>query len=159
MIKSLIVAGALTSCITSANAQLYSFPAPPMTVANCPASQNWVMKNNLPTCAAPAPPPPPCCAPPPPPACQYSPGAFSIAIGDMGQCTADGGCEGKGYQILWGGSVVASQMWIGYMEWPELNSLASAGIDASGYRAGANKASYLSNGNNMGLGVYEVCRK
>ncbi len=45
------------------------------------------------------------------------------------------------------------------MEWPELNSLASAGIDASGYRAGANKASYLSNGNNMGLGVYEVCRK
>ncbi|XYI49512.1 hypothetical protein OOOCML_34050 (plasmid) [Cupriavidus necator H16] len=45
------------------------------------------------------------------------------------------------------------------MEWPELNSLASAGIDASGYRVGTNKASYLSNGNNMGLGVYEVCRK
>ncbi|MGX6566064.1 hypothetical protein [Cupriavidus necator] len=157
--KRILLACVLAAEFSAANAQLYSFPAPPMTVADCRPGQVWMQRSNgLPYCDTPVPPPPPCCVPPPPPACQYELYRFGIHIGDMGQCSADGGCEGKGYMIYFGGSVVASEMWIGYMEWPEVNARASSGIAASGYRIGASKGTYLGNGNMMGLANYEVCR-
>ncbi|SCU77553.1 hypothetical protein CNECB9_3760046 [Cupriavidus necator] len=80
-----------------------------------------------------------------------------IHVGDMGQCTADGGCEGKGYAIYYGG-LVASEMWVGYMEWPEIIDRAGAAIAAAGYRLGAYITGGMSNGNNSGYTVHEVCR-
>ncbi len=76
----------------------------------------------------------------------------------MGQCTADGGCESRGYTIWYGGRVVASESWQYYMDWSELNARASAAVAAGGYRYGAYITGGMSNGNNMGFGVYEVCR-
>lgn len=155
--KRLLLSYILAAETSLGYAQLYSFPVPAMTVADCQPGQQWLRRGNgLPYCGVPQPPPDP---QPQPPACQYSYNAYNISIGDMGQCSADGGCEGKGYQILWGGSVVASRMWTGHMDWSDLGPQAVAGIDASGYRVGAIKLNYPSNGNNMGLQVYEVCRK
>ncbi|MBP0633144.1 MULTISPECIES: hypothetical protein [unclassified Cupriavidus] len=161
--KRILVAWTLMASFSAAEAQLYSFPAPPMTVADCRAGYAWMRNpdNGLPFCGVPAPPPPPpppCCAPPPPPACQYQANAFGIYVGDMGQCTADGGCESRGYTIWYGGRVVASEAWQTYMDWSELNARASAAVAAGGYRYGSYITGGISNGNNMGYGVYEVCR-
>ncbi|XYJ92644.1 hypothetical protein AEMCBJ_34475 (plasmid) [Cupriavidus necator] len=114
-------------------------------------------RNGLATCDfyVPDPPPPP--PPPAPPTCMWDPFRYFIAVGDMGQCTADGGCEGKGYSIVWNGSTVASQMWTGYIEREDLYSIVNAAINASAYRYGASKLNYISNGNNFGLEVLEVC--
>lgn len=158
--KRLLVACVLAVGLPAAKAQLYSFPAPPMTVADCPAGKIWIMKSNLPTCdfpAPPPPPPPPCCAPPPPPACLYEYGRFFIYLGDMGECTADGGCEGVGYAIYYGG-LVASEMWRGHQDPMEWSARAIAAIEASGYRLGAYKTGSMSNGNNNGSSQYEVCK-
>ncbi|CAG9165710.1 hypothetical protein LMG23994_00790 [Cupriavidus pinatubonensis] len=75
-----------------ANAQLIVYPAPAMTVADCPAGKIWIMKNNLPTCDYPAPPPPP---PPPPlppgPTCPDPMSTLSFAEIDLIADQSDNG--------------------------------------------------------------------
>ncbi|QBY56346.1 hypothetical protein E0W60_35650 (plasmid) [Cupriavidus oxalaticus] len=158
--KYSIVACVLATCVTAANAQLYSFPAPPMTVADCQGGRIWMKRNGLATCDffVPDPPPPPPPPPPPAPTCQYFPQRFAIYIGDMGQCSADGGCQGTGYMIYYGGAIVATEMWVDTWLWPDLNARASAAIATTGYSLGKFLGADPGNGNNMGMGIYEVCR-
>lgn len=158
--KRILLACVLAVEVSAAQAQLYSFPAPPMTVATCRGTDFWDRKaNGLPYCRAYTPPPPDTQPQPQPgPVCRYQLYAYGIHIGDMGQCSADGGCEGKGFMIYYGGSIVASEMWTGYMDPTELNAQASAGIAASGYQLGAHKGTVLGNGNMMGVANYEVCK-
>ncbi|CAN7778268.1 hypothetical protein LJR296_007820 [Cupriavidus necator] len=146
------------SMVSSAEAQLITNPAPPMTVANCQGGRIWMIRNGLPTCDfyIPDPPPPP--PPPPAPTCQYFPQRFAIYIGDMGQCSADGGCQGTGYMIYYGGAIVAAEMWVDTWFWPDLNARTSAAIATTGYSLGRALGTELGNGNNMGISMYEVCR-
>ena len=156
--KRILLACVLAAGFSAADAQLYTFPAVPMTVADCRSGQVWMKNpdNGLPYCGVPAPPPPP--PPPPPPACQYEYKRFAIYIGDMGYCSADGGCSGTGYMIYYGGAIVASEMWVDTWDWPSLNARAVAAIATTGYSLGRGLGTELGNGNNMGVSINEVCR-
>lgn len=115
-----------------------------------------------PVCAATPPPAPP--SPPPGPTCLYSPPNYMIIVGDYGNCTADGGCDGTALQVKWGGNGFQNayfDFWSGLhttFDMPQIeqlvqNSLANSG----GFSRGALIMSGGGNGNSSPSYWYQVC--
>ncbi|SPS02303.1 conserved exported hypothetical protein [Cupriavidus taiwanensis] len=162
--KYSIAACILATCVTAANAQLYSFPAPPMTVADCQGGRIWMKRNGLATCDFYVPDPPP--PPPPPPPCRYEFWKFMVAIGPGGNCSADGGCDGYGYAVYDGApnSPTVARTWTSWDTGPIVHDpsamwpLIQADMQSRGYYPGAIKTSTPGNGNYPGTSYYEVCR-
>ncbi|NOV26601.1 hypothetical protein E5S69_24125 [Cupriavidus necator] len=161
--KRIILTCVLACEAIVANAQLYSFPAPPMTVADCLPGQQWLRRGNgLPYCGvpepAPLPPPPP---PPPPLTCRFQNPIFAITMGPMGNCSADGGCAGYGIVVNDGSYTPAwSRMWSNaeISDEQDFSNKAMAALATSQYRLGAWKLSTIGNGNYGNSSMYEVCK-
>lgn len=129
--------------------------------SNCPPGYHWEMALGYAVCAADAPPvplPPP---DPPPPACTYQAARTYISVGDAGQCTADGGCEGLGYEIRMNGARVGGNAWL-YQYMDDNTLLARVDQDMAtrfpAYRRGAYAAQMSpGNGNMRGTRSYQLC--
>lgn len=160
--KRIILTCVLACEAIVANAQLYSFPAPPMTVADCLPGQQWLRRGNgLPYCGVPEPAPLPPPPPPPPLTCRFQYPTISISIGPMGNCSADGGCAGQGIAVYDGSyTPVWSKTWSNWeiTDQMDLYDKALAALATSQYRLGAWKTSIIGNGNYGDTSFHEVCK-
>ncbi|SPK77428.1 conserved exported protein of unknown function (plasmid) [Cupriavidus taiwanensis] len=159
--KRIILTCVLASEAIAANAQLYSFPAPPMTVADCRPGHIWMRRaNGLPYCGAPLPPPPEP-DPAPPAACRFLYPTVAITMGPMGNCSADGGCAGYGIVVTDGSYTPAwSRMWSNWeiSDEQDFHNKAMAALSTTQYRLGAWKRTELGNGNYGNTSAYELCK-
>lgn len=144
-----------------AQAQALNVRAP--LASNCPTGYHWEIALGFAQCVADPPPVPPPPPDPPPPACTYQAGRTYISVGDAGQCTADGGCEGLGYQIYMNGALMGGNAWL-YQYMDDNTLLARVDQEMAtrfpAYRRGA-YAGQMSpgNGNMRGTRSYQLCSR
>lgn len=171
----------------AAKAQIIKMPPVAMTVADCRAGDEWRTVNGISKCQPKQPPDTcenhglystnqgsgstfvpgvgTCYYPytPPPPTCLYD-YAHAVIVGDYGNCSADGGCDGTALQVKWGGNGF-QYVWFAY--WPGIhttfdmpqieqlvqNSLAQSG----GYYRGTLMSAGGGNGNSSPTYAWQVC--
>lgn len=135
--------------------------------SSCPPAYHWEMVSGYARCIADPPPTPPAQPDPPPPdppagrTCRYERNRYSLSIGPMGSCSADGGCSHYGWSSLWDGQR-GGTMWLND-ELPmgddrAVAAIITADIAAKGFSLGAHKQTDAGNGNYGGISTYEVCR-